>query len=175
MNDWPQLALFNHLDWIALIVIGLSALLSLWRGFIREAMSLAGWVLAFVLANLFAVNLAELIGDLIANRTGRYMVAWSLLFVLVLVLSSVLAMLLSKLIKASGLGIVDRLLGTVFGVLRGALIVMALVFVIRELVPPSEQALLRDSQLMPHIDLLLGWATRVFEEFRGLDIGGVTL
>lgn len=175
MSDWPQLAQFNAFDWTVVVVVSLSAVLSLWRGFVREAISLGGWVLAFVIANLFALHVAEGIGDLIANRTGRYVVAWSLLFAVVLVLSSVGAKLLSKLISASGLGVLDRLLGMVFGILRGGLIVMAVVFVVRELIPRSEQSLLNESELMPHIDLLLGWSTRMFEDFRDMDVPGISL
>ncbi len=173
--SWPQLDLFNQLDWIIVVIVGLSALLSLWRGFVREALSLAGWVVAFIVANLAAVHVAGGIGDLIANRTGRYIVAWSLLFVVTLVASSITARITSKLIKASGLGIADRLLGMVFGVLRGALIVMALVFVVREIVPRSEQSLLDESQLMPHIDVLLGWSSRTFEQFRDVEIPGLKI
>lgn len=174
MSNWPQLDLFNHFDWIVVVILLLSALLSLWRGFVREAISLAGWVVAFLVANLFAVMLAEQIGDLIANRTGRYIVAWSLLFVVTLVASSIAARIFAKLIKVSGLGVLDRILGSVFGLLRGALIVMALVFVVREVVPKSEQSLLLESQLMPHIDVLLSWSMRVFEEFRDVEIKGLT-
>jgi membrane protein required for colicin V production len=168
--SWPQLDLFNVFDWLVVIVVTLSALLSLWRGFVREALSLAGWVVAFVVANLGAIHVAEAIGDLIANRTGRYIVAWSLLFVVTLVASSITAKLTGKLVKVAGLGVLDRLLGSVFGALRGALVVMALVFVIREVVPKSEQGLLDDAQLMPHIDVLLTWSMRAFEEFRDMDI-----
>jgi len=173
--SWPQLDLFNAFDWIVLLILGISALVSLWRGFVREALSLAGWVVAFIVANLAAVYLAEAIGDLIANRTGRYIVAWSLLFVVTLVASSVAAKLMSRLIKASGLSFADRLLGTVFGLLRGTLIVMALVFVIREIVPEREQSLLYEAQLMPHIDVLLSWSVRTFEEFRDVDLPGISL
>ncbi|WP_439107035.1 CvpA family protein [Congregibacter sp.] len=173
MSDWPQLGLFNGFDWVVVVIVALSALLSLWRGFVREAISLAGWVVAFILANLLAVTVADQIGDLIANRTGRYIVAWSLVFVLTLVASSLSAKLFASLVKASGLGVLDRLLGSVFGILRGALIVMALVFVVREIVPKSEQSLLRESQLMPHIDVMLAWSMRLFDEFRDVEIKGL--
>lgn len=173
MNDWPQLTLFNGFDWFAVVIVMLSALLSLWRGFVREAISLAGWVVAFIVANLLAVTVADQIGDLIANRTGRYIVAWSLLFVLTLVASSLTAKLFASIVKATGLGILDRLLGSVFGILRGMLIVMALVFVVREIVPKSEQSLLEQSQLMPHIDVMLAWSMRLFDEFRDVEIKGL--
>jgi len=175
VNDWPQLALFNPFDWAVVVVLVLSALLSLWRGFVREALSLASWVLAFLLANLFALAASRQFEDLIVNPTGRYIVAWSGLFVLVLVLGSLASRLLSKLVQVTGLSLLDRILGSVFGLLRGALIVLAVVFILRQLIPESELALLRDAQLMPHIDLLLAWTARLFEDFRGTQIGGITL
>ena len=175
MNNWPLLEAFTALDWSIAVVVVISAVLSLWRGFLREAISLAGWVVAFIAANLLAVHLAELLIDLIANRTGRYIVAWSLVFVAVLVLSYGTARLLSRLAKATGLGFADRLLGTVFGALRGALIVMALGFVARQFIPSSELTALRDSQLMPHIDTLLSWSTDLFEEYRDLELPGLRI
>lgn len=175
MNGWPQLAAFNGFDWVVVVIVTLSALISIWRGFVREALSLAGWVVAFVVANLAAMTVAEAIGDLIANRTGRYIVAWSLLFAVVLVVSSLTAKLVSKMIAASGLGILDRMLGTIFGVCRGMLIVMALVFVVREVIPRSELDLLSQSELMPHIDVLLSWTVRNFEEFRDVEIPGINV
>lgn len=171
----PSLDLFNPFDWFVVVVVGISALISLWRGFVREAMSLAGWVVAFIVANLAAIYLADAIGDLIANRTGRYIVAWSVLFLLTLVSCSFAAKLVSKVIKASGLSLIDRALGSIFGILRGALIVMAIVFVVREIIPKSEQSLLDDSQLMPHIDVLLTWSVSAFEEFKDVEIKGLTL
>jgi len=175
MNDLPQFALFNPFDWIVTVVVVISGLVSLWRGFVREALSLLSWIAAFVLANLLALPATGYLEGLIANPTGRYIVAWASVFVLVLVLGSLTAHLVSRLVKVSGLSLLDRILGTAFGLLRGALIVLALVFVLRQLIPESEQALLQQAQLMPHIELLLGWTTRLLEDFRSLELGGVTL
>ncbi len=163
---WPDWSQLNGLDWFILVVVTISILISLWRGFAREALSLAGWVLAFILANLFAGVLASLLSDLIVNQTGRYIVAWALIFVLTLVLTGLTAKLVSHLMKVSGLGLLDRLLGTVFGFARGVLIIMALVFVVRLMVPPAEQQWLRESQLMPHIDILMDWSQMVFEKVK---------
>ena len=71
MTTVIDLAQLNGLDWVIIVVLSLSILLSLWRGFAREAMSLAGWVATYVIANLFVDELASLLGDWIANITGR--------------------------------------------------------------------------------------------------------
>lgn len=172
MNAW--FAQFNTFDWVAVVIVSLSMLLSLWRGFVREAMSLAGWVVAFIVANLSALTFAEAIGDLIVDSTARYMVAWSTLFVVTLVACSIVAKLSSRLIKASGLGALDRILGIGFGALRGALLLVVAVFVMRALIPESELGLLENSQLTPHIDVLLSWTLRTFEAFRDMNIRDLT-
>ena len=169
------LAQFNAFDWVVVVIVSVSMLFSLWRGFVREALSLAGWVAAFVVANSGATSFTEVIGDLIANRTGRYIVAWSVLFVVTRIACSIVANLTSGLIKASELSALDRILGTGFGALRGALLVMALVFVARALIPESERGAFENSQLMPHIDVLLSWTVRTFEEFRHTDLRGLTI
>jgi membrane protein required for colicin V production len=170
---WPDWSQLNGLDWFILVVITLSVLLSLWRGFAREALSLAGWVLAFILANLFAGVLSSFLSDIIANQTGRYIVAWAVLFVFTLVLAGLTAKLVTHVMKVSGLGLLDRLLGTVFGFARGLLIIMALVFVVRQVVPPAEQQWLQQSQLMPHIDVLMDWSQMVFDKFKPESWAGI--
>ena len=171
----PNLAALNGWDWFVIVVVTLSVLLSLWRGFSREALSLAGWVLAFILANVFAGLFSSYLAGFIDNVTGRYIVAWSLIFVVVLVLSGFAAKGVSRLLKASGLGLLDRLLGTVFGFARGMIIIMALVFLIRELVPPRDQQWLHQSQLMPHIDMLMNWSQEMFDKVRSGSLPAITV
>jgi membrane protein required for colicin V production len=176
MMTWlPSFATFNGMDWFIVVVVTTSVLISLWRGFTREAMSLAGWVIAFVLANLLASPLSTYLAGIIDNVTGRYIVAWSVLFLVILVASGFAAKGISRLMKASGLGLLDRLLGTVFGFARGVLIIMALVFLLRELVPPSEQQWLHQSQLMPHVDVLMNWSERMFDKVRSGELPTFTV
>ncbi|MEP1472192.1 MAG: CvpA family protein [Halieaceae bacterium] len=163
---WPDWSQLNGLDWFIIVVITLSVAVSLWRGFAREAMSLAGWVLAFIVANLFASVFASYLDGIIANLTGRYIVAWAVLFVVMLVISGLLAKLVSRVLQASGLGLLDRLLGTVFGFARGLLIIMVLVFVVRQVVPPRDQQWLHESQLMPGIAVLMDWTQVQFDRFK---------
>lgn len=174
MPSMPQIDLFNGLDWFIVVVVTLSIGLSLWRGFTREALSLAGWVLAFIGANLFAGSVASLLVAFIENVTGRYIVSWSLIFVGILIVSGLTAKLVSRAMKASGLGLLDRLLGTVFGFARGVLIILALVFVVRELVPPRDQQWLHQSQLMPHLDMLMSWTQAAFEKARSSELPSFT-
>lgn len=110
-------------DYGALGVLGLSLLLGALRGLMREIVSLAGWIAAFVLATAFsgivAVQMPENLGPLLSG-----LLAFLLIFVGVLVLSGIVGLVLSLLVRAAGLGIVDRLLGAAFGIVRGIAIVL---------------------------------------------------
>ena len=112
MLNWT---LFNWADWIVVGLVVLSTVASLWRGFAREALSLAGWVAAFVIANLYAPQLSSLLVGQIDNATARYVAAFVMLFVATLLVTGVVNMLVKQFIRATGLGTLDRLLGTVFG------------------------------------------------------------
>jgi membrane protein required for colicin V production len=152
----------HWVDWFILVVLCLSILLSLWRGFAREAMSLAGWVLAFVIANLFVDQLASQLAGLVSNITGRYVLAYVLLFAATLMLAGVAGLLVAKLMKITGLSVLDRVLGTVFGFARGVILILVLVFVMRQLIPPQDLQWLYESRLMPHLDMLADWAQTLF-------------
>ena len=164
MIDWTQ---FNGADWVIVVVLVLSVALSLWRGFVAEAISLAGWVVAFIVANLFVGQMATLLEPFIANATGRYVVGFAALFVGTLVTATVVRKLGGQVIRAAGLTVLDRLLGTVFGFVRGIILVLVAVYLMRQLVPPQNLAWLETSQLMPHIDMLAAWMQNVFADLSG--------
>lgn len=116
-----------QLGWVdiaLLAVFVLSALVGLWRGFVFEIVSLLGWLAAFIIANAAGPYLADVVpfGD--ANSQLRLWVAYVVVFVLVLVACTLLARMLRALIAATPLSFVDHLLGAVFGVARGALVLV---------------------------------------------------
>lgn len=152
---------FTWVDWAVVAIVALSTLLSLLRGFTREALSLLGWIAAFVIAYVFAGDLASRMTEVISNITARYIAAWLLLLVGVLLFTGLVSMLMAQMVRATGLGTLDRLLGTIFGFARGVIIVLVLVFLIRELLPPRDQVWLYQAQLMPQIDALLNWAMQL--------------
>jgi len=159
MVDWVN---FTAVDWAIIAVLGLSILLSLWRGFVREAVSLAGWIAAFVIANMFVGEMAAFLQQWIANVTGRYVAAYALLFAGMLMVAGIAGKLSAQVVKVTGLTLLDRLLGTVFGFVRGIIIVLVVVYVLRELAPPQNLLWLDESQLMPHVDMLGQWVQALF-------------
>lgn len=157
-----DLSQFNAVDWIIIVVLSVSILLSLWRGFVREALSLLGWIAAFVVAHTFVDRLALELAGVIANVTGRYIAAYALLFVSTLVVFTLVVKVATGLVRAVGLSALDRLLGTVFGFARGVIIILVAAYVIRQLVPPEDQQWMYQSVLMPHLNMLADWVQTVF-------------
>jgi membrane protein required for colicin V production len=114
-------------DYAVLVIIGLSVALSVMRGLVREVIALAGWVVAFVVANLFSGTVAPWLPAGITEGSIRMLVAFAILFVLTLFAAALAALAASRLVRSVGLGAEDRVLGGFFGLARGLLIVMILV------------------------------------------------
>jgi membrane protein required for colicin V production len=116
-------------DIAILVIVGISAVLSLLRGMVREVLSLAAWVLAFWVARSFNPAAAHWVSGIVKMPSAQWLVAFGLLFFGTLMLMGIVNFLLAKIITASGLTATDRMLGVVFGVLRGFAVVTLLVFV----------------------------------------------
>lgn len=102
-------------------------MLSLLRGFVREFVGLASWVVAAFAAKIYAVQVALMLPASIPNQGLRMVAGFAIVFLGILLLASLLAIAISELFKQAGLGWVDRGLGAMFGLARGLLIVGVLV------------------------------------------------
>ena len=111
-------------DYAVVAVIGLSTLLSLWRGAVQQLFSLAGWLLAFGVANHFAPFAQHLVPETAGGETVRYLIAVTGVFLGTLLVTLLLGRLLAGLLHSLGLGVADRVLGVLFGFLRGVLLVL---------------------------------------------------
>jgi membrane protein required for colicin V production len=112
------------LDYALFAILVLSIAWGAWRGLVHEMISLGGWIIAFLAANLFAGPASEVITDTIPAE-GRVMLGWLAVFVVVLLAASLAGMLLRRFIKTVGLAASDRTLGALFGLARGLLIWLA--------------------------------------------------
>lgn len=126
-------------DWAFLAVIGLSVLVGAWRGLVVEVMSLLGWVVAYLAAQMLGAALAPHLPVGAPGSWSNLLAAYAAVFVGVLLLWRLLTWLLGKLIQASPLQPVDRVLGAGFGGARGLLIAL-LVATIVNLTPLAESA-----------------------------------
>ena len=127
-------------DYVVFAVMAVSVAWGLWRGLVREVISLAGWVIAFLAANLLAGPVGERLPESLARAELRVLAAFVGIFIVTLMVTTLAAILLSRLLKAVGLGSVDRLLGALFGVARGLIVVLALALVAGLSRLPSDDA-----------------------------------
>jgi membrane protein required for colicin V production len=146
----------NGLDWIILAIVVVSGVISVVRGFVKEALSLASWVLAFWVALAFAAKLAILMPDALESPTVRWVAAAVCLFMVTLIVGGLANFLISTLVEKTGLSGTDRALGVAFGVMRGIAIVAILVLVIGD-TAMREANWWRDSTLRPYLDPVAAW------------------
>ncbi len=114
-------------DYSVLLIIGFSVVLSVMRGLVRELLALAGWVVAFVGANLFSDTVSLWFPESLGSASLRVLAAFVLIFVALLVLMGLLARLVRSLVHGAGMSAEDRVLGAVFGFARGLLVVLVMV------------------------------------------------
>jgi len=152
----------NWADWSLIVIIALSSLMSLRRGFIKEALSLATWVVAFIVARTFHPNLQTLLAGSIDEPTLRTIAAFSILFVGTLLVGAGVNFIVGALVRLTGLTPVDRLLGVAFGLSRGIVLSVVVIAVLR-LTPFSQSEWWLNSVMIENLSILEQWSRSVFE------------
>lgn len=118
------------LDWIFVAVLCISMVVGAWRGLVYEILSVANWIAAFVLAQWFGPAAAQWLPISGATEGVRLVAGFVVVFVMALFAGGMLAFLIRKLVASVGLRPVDRVLGAVFGIVRGVVVVLALAVVV---------------------------------------------
>ena len=118
------------LDWVVVAVLAASVLLGLWRGLVYEVLSVLNWIAAFLLAQWLAPRAAAMMPLSRAGESIQYAVGFVVVFIAALFAGGLLVWLTSKLVAAVGLRPIDRVLGGLFGVVRGVVAVLALAVVV---------------------------------------------
>ena len=144
------------IDVVILALIVLSAILSLFRGFVREAVALATWLIALWVAMTFYEELAAWLAQWITLVSAQKITAFGILFVIVLLLGTIVNFLAGKLVSRTGLTGTDRVLGVVFGVARGGVIVAILVL-LGGLTPFPQDPWWQDSQFLTYFEEFALW------------------
>jgi len=151
------------LDYVLIIIIAVSALISLMRGFVREAFSLAIWILAFWISWSFFRELALQFEPLVESPTVRIGVAFGLLMLATLVVGGLVNYLLIQLVERTGMSGTDRFIGMIFGMARGVLLVAVLVLLAGLTTFPQE-TWWNDSQMVPYFEELAYWLRDLLPE-----------
>ena len=167
MNDLAM----NWADWVLIAIIAISCLISIKRGFFKEAISLAIWAAAFFVAVTFHEQLAELMKEAISTTSIRYLVAFGVLFGLTLIVGSMVNYLFSELVRMTGLTGTDRALGVVFGLARGVIIVMAVLIFVPMIVPVEQDGWWQNSVLIPEFLLMETWCRDTFSQLMSFVAG----
>ena len=145
--------------WVDLAIIAivlLSALISLIRGFVKEALSLATWIIALIIGRFFSQQLAGLLVEQISLPSARLAAAFVLLVFGTLIVGALVSQLIVQLVKATGLSGTDRLLGMVFGFARGILVAAVIVGVLG-MTPVVEDPWWKESKFIPYVLTMWGW------------------
>ena len=151
------------IDYAILAIIGISTLISLVRGFVKEAVSLVVWFSAFFIASTFYENLASLLTN-ISEPFLRNAAAIAILFISTLILGALINYLISQLVDKTGLSGTDRVLGLAFGALRGALVVSAMLFFMDAFSTAASTSWWQASQLIPEFTVVVQWFFEYLKE-----------
>lgn len=154
------------IDWAIIAIIAVSALISLARGFVKEALSLLTWVVAGLVAWLFGGALAGHLAPFIETPSIRVIVACSILFIMTLLLGGLINYLIGQLVRVTGLSGTDRFLGMIFGAARGVLLIVVAVGLL-SLAPVEGDVWWRQSELIPHFLLVADWSKNMILGFFG--------
>lgn len=151
------------IDYLLIAIVLISTVIGLWRGLIRESLSLVGWILAFWIATQFSYLFAPYFEGFISTPSMQLAIAFALLFAAVLFLSSLVTMLICQIVDATGLTGTDRTLGMIFGFGRGALAIAALVM-LAGLTPLPQDPWWQESILIPQAQPLVEWVKQALPE-----------
>lgn len=154
--------ILTPLDYVILIVMFISTAISITRGFVREVLSIIGWLLSFY-GTLMALPLMRPFAhDYIRPAWLSDIIIVIVVFILIMLAFSYFARFLTERLKNSNISIIDRLLGGVFGLARGGIIVIFAYFILLLLVPEKEQPnWITQAQLQPPLKMGTGFVIKL--------------
>ena len=154
------------LNWADFTIIGIiffSIIISLIRGFVREALSLISWAVAIWIALSYSTPFAALLSNYISSDMIRMGVAFFSLFAISLILGTLISYLVAQVIQKTGLSGTDRMLGLIFGLGRGSLVV-ALMLLVAGLTEVPHSDWWQASVLIPNFTPLVLWLEGLLPE-----------
>ncbi len=150
---------WHWIDYLIAGVLAISALTGLVRGFLKELVALAVWVMAAWLALVYAKPVAQWLGEYIQDKSARVVLAYVVIIVGTLIMGGILNTILSFIMHRSGLSGTDRILGLGFGTVRG-IFVIALVMVVIRLSALPEEDYQKKSQFYAYFTPVVNWLYR---------------
>ncbi len=161
------------IDIIILVVLAIAIGLGFWRGFIHETLSLLAWVAAFIVARVFAPDVAQWIQQYVDSKALILLLSWVIPFLSTFLIFNLLKVSLISLISIAGLRPIDRMLGAIFGALKGALLVTAAVLVIQLVLSRSGEPFKTESRLVPHFQIIALWMLKTLDQETDLNFDNI--
>lgn len=146
----------NIIDFSIIGVLCISCLISLLRGFVKEVVSLASWVLALTISTNYAEKGQKLFVGTIDNATVRFGLSLVLIFILVLLIGTIINKLLGLMVTKTGLGPFDKIIGLFFGFTRGVLLVCTVIF-FAMMGNVENTRVWKRSELLPNFISIIDW------------------
>ncbi len=138
---------FNWIDYAILAVVGVSALISFFRGFVREAISMIAWVAGLFVALKFSITAQTYLSSWISSESIRYFICFVSIFLIIVIVGLVINLIVGLLMKSTGLSIADRFVGIFFGTVRGMAIVAVMLLMLSNMGSIRDSAALSQSTL----------------------------
>lgn len=146
----------NWLDYVFLGILTVSIIVSLFRGLVREVLSLLIWIGAFWLAYHYVDIGANALEQWIELPSARHLISFVGLFMIALSVGGMINFIVGKLIKKTGLSSTDRFFGLFFGAIRGLIAIVAITFFVKA-TPLSEDPWWQESKLVPQFSRVSEW------------------
>ncbi len=154
----------EYVDYVVLGIVLLSILVGALRGFIKEVFSLAVWAAAFLIAFQYSGALALQLESHIELPSARTSLAFAGLFLVVLLIGGLITFLIGKLVEKTGLSGTDRLLGGLFGAIRGLILILVLMLV-AGLTPVPQDPWWQQSRTIQSLIPLAEWSTQFLPDY----------
>jgi len=152
----PVVNSLNWVDYSIIAVIAFSTIISFFRGFLREAVSLVVWVVGVLVALKFAGPVSGLFKSWVSSPSLRYVIAFIALFLLIFIIGVLINFIIHAFVKSTGLGVTDRMLGIIFGAARGFFVIGVLLMFV-SVGGIKNNAYLTHSRIVPKFKPIVVW------------------
>lgn len=152
---------WTSLDYVLAIVFLISVVLSFFRGFVREIISVLTWFFAFYLALKFAPAVSGLLHSVVVNPKLSYGIAFAIIFIIVHIIGKLICVMSQGIMKVTFLGMFDKVLGFVFGVVRGVLLI-TIILVVIHMTHYDNAVWMQQSVIAPHFQKAVAHFTVLF-------------
>lgn len=162
--------MLHWIDLSILAILAVTLLVGLWRGFVSEVLAIVAWITAFIAARMLSPLTADWLVNYIDNEAVVMLFAWLIPFLLAFIAVNLLKTILKTMVDMVGLKPVDRLFGAVFGMVKGGLLITAIVLVAQLALAESRRPFETDSRFLPYFQSLALWFVENLDAPEKLDL-----